>query len=114
MRTELLIHPEELNEKWAERAIELRLDRLTLHPHGGRNAHISLAKLIDMLDTPEVRQLIDRLCDSGVEIGYEFHATSYLLGRELFASHPEYFRMNENGERTSERNTATPAPRHLK
>ena len=35
---------------------------------------------------------------------YEFHAAGYLVPRELFDAHPEYFRMNEAGERVADKN----------
>ena len=104
IRTELLIHPEELNDRWIERAKDISLDRLTLHPWGGKSAHLSLERMLCDLERPEIRALIDKLCDAGIEIGYEFHAGSYLLPRELFDTHPEYFRMNESGERVKELN----------
>lgn len=37
--------------------------------------------------------------DEGLDFEYEEHAMTWLLPRELFAEHPEYFRMDENGER---------------
>ena len=104
IRTELLIHPEELDERWIKRAKKLSLDRLTIHPWGGKTAHLSLEKMLEELKTPRMRSLIDRLCDAGIEIGYEFHAGSYLLDRGLFDTHPEYFRANANGERVREKN----------
>ena len=102
--TEFLIHPEELNETWIERAKAISLDRLTLHPWGGKNAHLSLERMLCDLETQKMRSLIDKLCDLGIEIGYEFHAGSYLLPRELFDTHPEYFRMDENGKRVQNLN----------
>lgn len=101
---ELLIHPEELSERWINLAKKHGLKRLSIHPWGGKQAHITLAQLLSDLETPAFREKIDTLVDSGVEIGYEFHAASYLLPRELFAEHPEYFRMDEEGNRTAEKN----------
>ena len=101
---ELLIHPEELSPRWIDLARTHGLKRLSIHPWGGKNAHKTLAELVDTLERPEYRAMIDTLIDGGVEIGYEFHAAAYLLPRELFESHPEYFRMDEEGNRTPDRN----------
>lgn len=104
MKTELLIHPDELSDRWISCAVANGVKRISLHPTGGKTAHESLSALVTALETAEFREKIDRLCDSGVEIGYEFHAAGYLLPRDLFDSHPEYFRVNEDGERTAKGN----------
>ena len=101
---ELLIPPEELSAGSIERAKRNKISRLSLHPHGGKRAMESLEEMLRLLQTAEYRALIDRLINGGIDIGYEFHAASYLLPRELFIEHPEYFRMNEIGERTPDSN----------
>lgn len=104
MTTSLLIHPEELTEKWIDRAAALGYDALALHPHGGGEATDALYELLATLETAEYRALIDRAWDKGLAVEYEIHAAGYLLPRQLFAEHPEYFRMNEKGERTPDFN----------
>lgn len=101
---ELLIHPEELSDRWISLAKANGIKRLSLHPWGGKRAHKTLEELLSVLESTEYRAKIDRLMDSGIEIGYEFHAASYLLPRELFSEHPEYFRMDENGNRVENGN----------
>ncbi len=100
MRKNLLIHPDELSRRWIDRMVSLGVQVLTLHPEGGTTAHESLVRLLNLLETPEYRALLDYAAERGLEIEYAFHAASYLLPRELFESHPTYFRMDENGERT--------------
>lgn len=104
MKPELLIHPDELSDLWIDRAVKSGVKRISLHPTGGKNAHESLDRLVQTLNTKAFRDKIDRLVDSGVEIGYEFHAAGYLLPRDLFETHPEYFRVSEEGERTAKGN----------
>ena len=101
---QILIHPDELSRAWIERARKNRISRISLHPRGGSAARESLEEMLTLLQREEYRALIDELIDSGCEIGYEFHAASYLLPRELFGEHPEYFRLDENGNRTPESN----------
>lgn len=104
MKMELLIHPDELTEEWIQRAANLKLDRLSLHPVGGMNADQSLEDLLEKLHTEEYRKLLDQVAEKGIEIGYEFHAAGWLLPRSLYNEHPEYFRMDESGNRTPEGN----------
>lgn len=109
MKTQLIIHPQELSRKWIDRAVSLGVDVLGLHPVGGRHAHESLAALLQRLETPEFRTLLDEAAGKGLKIEYELHAASYLAPRALFAEHPEYFRESE-GVRTDRGNFCPSSP----
>lgn len=98
---ELIVHPHELTDRWVELAKKLKLDRLSIHPVGGMNAHETLQKLMETVKDEEFRKQVDKLNEAGIEVGYEFHALSYLLPRELFKTNPEYFRINIKEERTA-------------
>lgn len=98
---ELIIHPHEITDRWIDVAKKIKLDRLSFHPVGGMSAHETLAQLMTTVKDETFRKQIDKLNDAGIEVGYEFHALSYLLPRELFSEHPEYFRVNDKGERTT-------------
>lgn len=104
MKSQLLIHPEELSEKWIDRMADAGIDVLGLHPVGGSRAAESLKSLLDSLRTEEYRRLLDYAAFRGLEIEYEFHAAGYLLDRAEFERHPEYFRMNGEGVRTPDYN----------
>lgn len=43
---------------------------------------------------------IEEVEKKGICVEHELHALRYLLPRDLFAEHPEYFRVNAEGERT--------------
>lgn len=77
---------------------------LGLHPRGGNEAADTLAELVKLFETESFRELIDYACARGLEIECEMHAARYLLPKELFDSHPEYFRMNAEGKRTPDFN----------
>ena len=77
---------------------------LGLHPRGGAEAADTLAELVRLFDEKTFRELIDYAISRGLEIECEMHAARYLLPKELFATHPEYFRMNEKGERVADFN----------
>jgi len=99
MKSGMIIHPGELSRKWIDRLADAGINTLGIHPEGGKDAPKSLGRLLELLGTPEYRALIDYARSRGLEIEYECHAAGYLMPRELFADHPEYFRMNESGER---------------
>ena len=42
--------------------------------------------------------------DAGIDLEFEEHMMSFLLPREMFETHPEYFRMDKNGKRTNDAN----------
>ena len=110
MKKSMIIHPEELSRRWIDRLADSGVEILGIHPHGGSNAKDSLAELVELMRTDEYRALIDYARSRGIEIEYEIHAGGYLLPRELFAEHPEYFRMNDRGERTSDYNLCVSNP----
>jgi len=76
MRSEILIHTEELSRRWIDRMAELGVDILGLHPTGGSSAAGSLAGLVAALQTPRFRELLDYAAERGLEIEYEMHAAS--------------------------------------
>ena len=80
------------------------IDILGLHPRGGGEAADTLAELVRLFDERSFRELIDYAISRGLEIECEMHAARYLLPKELFATHPEFFRMNEKGERVADFN----------
>lgn len=95
----ILVHPDELTVKLIDKCQRLGIDVIGIHPTGGVDAKDSLRALTELLATSEFRTLIDYAHRCKIKIEYEAHAVSYLLPRELFHEHPEYFRMNESGER---------------
>ncbi len=104
MKNGMIIHPGELSKKWINRLADAGIGTLGIHPEGGSGAPKSLERLLSLLGTPEYRALIDYARSRGLRIEYECHAAGYLMDKSLFAAHPEYFRMNESGERVSDWN----------
>ncbi len=106
----LLVHPEELDELWIKRLEKSDIRILGLHPVGGKKAHESLQSLYEDVRTGKYDARFQRLRDMGIEIEYEMHAMSWLMPRELFAEHPDWFRMNEEGERMADFNLCPSNP----
>lgn len=113
MKKSLLIHPDELSRKWVDRMVGLGVDTIALHPTGGRNADRSLRDLLERLNDPAYRALIDYACDAGLSMEYSLHAGSYLLPRGLFDEHPDWFRMDGEGKRVREVNFCPSNPEAL-
>lgn len=113
MRKGIIIHPDELNIKQIDRAADVGLDVIGIHPTGGKSAADSLAALVALTEGESFRALVDYAYERGLEVEYEFHAASYLLDRSLFSEHPEYFRADENGTRTPDVNFCPSCPEAL-
>ncbi len=113
MRSEILIHPEELSKKWIDRMADAGITVLGIHPWGGKEAARTLLELTETLQKPDYRALLDYAAERGLEIEYEVHAAGYLMPRDLFDSHPNYFRMNEKGERVPDFNLCVSEPAAL-
>lgn len=55
-------------------------------------------------ESEEWKEFVRQCGKVGIELEYEEHQMSFLLPRALFNSHPEYFRMDEKGQRVSDAN----------
>ncbi len=100
----VLIHPDELDSTWIAETVRLGIPCIGLHPVGGDSAHASLAELLERLKTPEFRAILDEAAEHGIAIEYEMHAARYLLPADMFFAHPDWFRQNAEGIRTSDKN----------
>lgn len=83
-----VIHPESLD--WIARMKACGLNTVSVcgHDYG----------------SPEYAEMKQKFIDAGIDFEYEEHAMTYLLPKELFAEHPDYFRMDENGVRQADGN----------
>lgn len=98
----IVIHPHELDEEWLHTLKCLNLNVVGLHPPGGKKADETLRQMLEQLET--LQPLLQKVREMGIVVEYEMHALSYLLPRSLFEMHPDWFRMNEQGERTADFN----------
>ena len=112
-RRGIIVHPEELDDIWVEEAKEAQLNVLGLHPVGGPDAHITLEKAIHDHANSESQRLFKKLDALGFQVEYEAHAMRWLLPKDMFATHPHYFRMDEKGERQADFNLCPSEPEAL-
>lgn len=81
---------------WPEEASSAGLTTIATHGMAGESAEFMQSEVGE-----ELRTRCERV---GVEIEHELHAARELLPRELFARHPDMFRMNEAGDRVPDAN----------
>jgi len=114
MKSSMIIYPDELSVKWIDKTVDAGVTTLGIHSRGGDWAVGAIARLVEMAKTEEYRSLIDYARGKGLEIEYEMHAAGYLVPRELFSEHPEYFRMNASGKRTEDHNFCISNPEAMR
>ena len=108
----IVIYDTECDDYWADRLERSGLDTLGIHPAGGATAHLSLAACADFVKTDRFLAFCERVRRTGISIEFEMHALSWLLPRECFSSHPDWFR-EQDGVRTPEFNCCASNPEAL-
>jgi len=81
---------------WPERAQRAGLTTIALHPFPG--------VVKEFIASEPGRALLERCRACRLEVEYELHAVRELLPRAHFAAHPEWFRMDDKGDRTPDTN----------
>lgn len=112
-RRGIIVHPEDLTERWIDRMAAAGLNNLGLHPVGGKKAPESMEEAIRTFNLPKMKRLRSYARAKGITVEYEGHAMSWLIPRSLFASVPEWFRVDENGSRTPDHNFCPSNPEAL-
>nr|WP_296466224.1 DUF4838 domain-containing protein [uncultured Acetatifactor sp.] len=100
----IVIHPEELTEQMIETLGHTDLNVLGLHPVGGPGAEKSLEEFLEVFGSAGFQEKVGRIREMGMQIEFEVHALSWMLPRELYESHPEWFREDREGKRTHDFN----------
>jgi len=102
----LLIWASDLNPYWVKLASRAGLTTLGLHPIPGikEEDSRSLESFLDIIKTDSFQQNARALKDQNIDLEIEAHAMHWLMPRENFESHPEWFRMNEEGVRCGDLN----------
>jgi len=106
----IIIHAQDCGDYFAGRLEQTNLNVLGIHPEGGVAAHVSMQKCIDMLETEEWRTFHRRMEKAGIAVEFEMHALSWILERDRFDTHRDWFRMTDAGERTPEFNCCASNP----
>lgn len=102
----VVLNPDDLSlADWPERAARAGLTTIALHPFPGD---------VETFIATDAGQSFLAQCEKlGLEVEYELHAARELLPRDLFANHPELFRMDEAGKRVADWNLCVHSPQAL-
>lgn len=104
-RRGLILDLDDWHDGWLPLLHEAGINVLGLHNWDGDNAfHEKIERMIRFFETPAGGRLRNTLDEAGIELEFELHAMSWLLPRHHYDEHPEWFRMNEAGERTPKDN----------
>lgn len=110
IKSSMIIHPDELSVEWIDRLVSAGVSTIGIHPPGGKDAADTLRALLQAIETKKFRDMIDYAQRCGLEVEYEIHSAGYLMPRDLFSEHPEYFRMNSEGQRVNDWNFCVSNP----
>ena len=99
-RTGVVVYPDDVTsvglEEWSRR-IELGgISVIGLH---AATSNDPIDTLEAFVRSPLGQEFLSLCSRKGVDVEYELHAIEYLLPRELFESHPEYFRVDADSRR---------------
>jgi Domain of unknown function (DUF4838) len=104
----VVITPDDLTlADWPERAKSAGLTTIGVHHQNSPQA------VVDWIKTDDGRRFLESCGKLGLEVEYELHAMKELLPRGLFAKNPEFFRMDEKGNRNSDANCCPHSDRAL-
>ena len=92
----VVITPPDLTLDWPERARRAGLTTIALHPFP-RN-------VTEFVQSHDGELFLDTCRELGLHVEYELHAMADLLPRALFDKHPDFFRMNDEGQRVPDAN----------
>ncbi|MBP3967136.1 DUF4838 domain-containing protein [Paenibacillus lignilyticus] len=100
----ILILPEEVGPYWADLIARSGLNLVGIHPGWGAGALEELENMLDVVKTPVFEQFAERMKELNVDLEFESHAMSWLVPRALFSEHPDWFRLDESGNRNPDFN----------
>ncbi len=108
-----IIHPEDLTRDLIDRLASAGVNELGIHPGGGKAAGALLDQTLVFHTRQQTRALYAYAADRGLSVEYDAHVLMRLLPREEFAAHPDWFRMDERGERNPDMNMCASNPEAL-
>jgi hypothetical protein len=104
----VVLLPEDLSlADWPDRARKANLTTIGIHHQS------SPAAVMDWIKKDDGQRFLERCRKFGLQVEYELHAMKELLPRSLFRKTPEFFRMNDRGERRPDVNCCVHSERAL-
>ncbi len=100
-RKGIVLDLDDLHEAWPELLQRAGVNVLGIHNWSGDNRFSEkIDEMVAYARSAEGGGMLEAMQKRGIEIEYELHAMSWLLPREWFSRFPEWFRMDEQGNRT--------------
>ena len=110
-RSGVVIYPDDVTSlgagEWEKRIDLGGISTIGLH---AATSNDPIDTLEAFVRSPEGREFLSMCSRKGVDVEYELHAIDYLLPRELFGPHPEYFRVDADGCRNPSYNMCFSSP----
>ncbi|MFO0891146.1 MAG: DUF4838 domain-containing protein [Isosphaeraceae bacterium] len=104
----VVLAPEDLSPgDWPERAARAGLTTIGIHHQNSPRAVIS------WIESDTGRRFLEACGRLELEVEYELHAMRELLPRALFEKNPEFFRLDQNGDRNPDANCCAHSERAL-
>lgn len=100
----IVLLTEDLCPEWLTFMKEAKLNVLGVHVLASNGKSDSIDEFLKWLDEPSNRDLLRSFEEEGIAVEFELHAMSWLLDRQNFAKHPEWFRTDQNGKRNADLN----------
>ena len=97
----IIIINKDFSREWLDLLLKSGFNTVGLHSlyqYGGVEGHLN------WWVQEETQNLIAEFEKNGIIIEHQLHAVDWLLPRSLFESHPEWFRVNDKGERVKDWN----------
>lgn len=101
----VVLYPSDIRSLGADKLIDI-LKKTDINLVGIHSNTITenLDSLKSYLESGDSQTLIDLCKENKINVEYECHVLQEILPRSLFDEHPEYFRIDTNGVRTSDLN----------
>lgn len=112
-KTSLFISFFELDQIWLDEIKKHSVDGLGIHAGGSGHAEEHISQLLSLFKDPHYRGLLDQAAQRNIDITYELHALRYLLTEDTIRAHPDWQRVNKEGNRCSDYNFCCSNPEAL-
>lgn len=106
----IVIFPSEVNRRSVRQIIESGIEIVGIHAAFSDNGENCVQKFIEKSKEAEFSACLEMLRSAGITVEYELHAMDWLLPHDMFEAHPEWFRMDEAGERRADFNLCPSNP----
>lgn len=108
----VLLH-NELHDLWFDWLKDAVPDVIAIHPRGGARAVTTLDETIAYVQSSAGQNYLNRWRDLGVKIEFESHSARWMLKQSGFDQHPDWFRVDEKGNRNPDWNFCIANPEVL-